>query len=368
MILRRYIYREISYRLVGMTVLLMFLFGTNKLLAFLSDAATGRIPASFVMQLFSLRMISMLTEGLPFILFLAIILTFARMNHDNELPVMAASGVGKKSQLGIVLRYVLYFSVFVFLFAFFIGPWAELKLAEGKRMAWQEANFSVLSAGKFKEFDRGRNVVYVESLSEDKTHMQDVFLQIKEEEGSSILKSRTARFEIDAVTGNRFIRFFNGIRYLGQPGELDFRVTEFREYSALIDAPDEIGDINDPDTFSIMRLLHSHDNEAQAELQWRISAIIISILLSILAVLLNQYPFGQKPFTLLIFGILIYFTYSNLLGISKSLMEAGSLTPLLGLWWVHGFLILVIFIIYNYTDISQRLKQKKEVQYLPANK
>ena len=350
-----------------MTFLLMILFGTKKLLAFLSDAATGRIPAGFVLQLFSLRMVSMLTEGLPFILFLAIILTFARMNHDNELSVMAASGIGKKSQLNIVLRYCFGFSLFVFLFAFFIGPWAELRLAESKRMAWQEANFSVLAAGKFKEFDR-HNVVYVESLSDDKKHMRDVFLQITGDDGLSILKSEKARFEIDSTTGNRFIKFSKGVRYRGNPGELDYQITEFDEYSALIDVPEEIGSINDPGTFNTLKLLRTGGKDAQAELQWRISAIIISVLLSVLAVLLNQYPFGQKPFTLLIFGILIYFTYSNMLGISRSLMEAGLLAPVLGLWWVHVLLFLVIVFIFNYTELVQKLKKGKEIQYLPANK
>ena len=367
MIIERYIHREILQRFVWITGLLLIIITTNKFLDFLGDAASGRIPADFVLKLLWLRMLAMQTEVLPLMLFLAITLAFSRMNQDNELAVLAAAGMGKRYQLRIVMRFCLVFSLLFSLVVFVSTPLVKQQIHEMKRLAWQEANFSALAAGKFKEINSGQSVVYVEKLSDDKKRMKNVFLHRQEKDKSSVLKSGSAYFKIDGQTGNRYIVFENGRRYLGNPGVLDFRITEYDKYAALIEINEEVRNTKDPEAQATTTLFGSDDPDFQAELQWRVSAIIICVLLSILGVLLNQYPFGQKPFTLLLFGIMIYFIYSNLLGISRTLMEREILPAIIGLWWVHILVFLIILLIYHFTSLRHFFRKHPDVEVLTAD-
>ena len=366
MIIERYIHREILHRLIWIALLLLLVLTTNKFVEYLGDAAAGKIPASYVLKLLWFRMLSMQTEVLPVALFLAVILAFSRLNQDNELAVMAAAGIGKRSQLHMTLRFSLVFSVLIALFAFVIGPWAKLNVGKLKAQAWQEVNISGLTPGKFKELSKGNSIVYIEALSPEKL-MENVFLQIQDKGKNSVFKSDTAYFHVDEKSGHRFIIFKNGRRYQGQPGMPDYQITQYEKYAALIELKDEANEIASPETASTALLLVSPLPAHQGELQWRISSLLSCVLLALLGVLLNQYPFGQKPFALLLLGILIYFIYNNLLGISRTLLERGNVSPWLGLWWVHALLILSIAIIYHFPELIQRLRRDSELQVLPAD-
>lgn len=368
MIIERYIHREILQRLLWIGILLLLIFTTNKFVDYLGDAAAGKIPADYVFKLLWLRMLAMLTEVLPMLIFLAVILAFARLNQDNELAVLAAAGVGKRQQLKIVLRFTLVFSLLVAFIAFFAAPWAKLNISKLKIQAWQEANITGLTEGKFKELGKGNSVVYIEDLSADKNAMKNVFLQIQEKDKNNVVKSDSAYFDVDKKSGNRFIVFKNGRRYLGQPGTQDYQIAEYEKYAALVQLNDDKSEVTSAEAASTYQLLTTRNPKHSAELQWRISSIVICILLAILGVLLNQYPFGQKPFTLLLSGILIYFIYNNLLGVSRTLLEKEHVPSYLGLWWVHVLLILSILIIYNYQTIVQRQRRNTDVQILPAEK
>jgi lipopolysaccharide export system permease protein len=347
---------------------LLLVFTANKFVDYLGDAASGRIPADFVFRLLWLRMLAMQTEVLPMLIFLAVILAFARLNQDNELAVLAAAGIGKRQQLKIVLRFTLVFSLLVAFIAFFAAPWAKMNISKLKIQAWQEANITGLTEGKFKEIGKGNSVVYIEDISTDKNVMKKVFLQIQDKDKNNVVRSDSAYFDVDKESGNRFIVFKNGRRYLGQPGTQDYQITEYEKYAALVQVNDDKSEVSSTEATATYLLLGSKNPKHRAELQWRISSIVICVLLAILGVLLNQYPFGQKPFTLLLVGILIYFIYNNLLSISRTLLEKEHVPSYLGVWWVHTLLILAVLIIYNYQTIIQRNKRDTIVQILTAEK
>jgi lipopolysaccharide export system permease protein len=127
-IIRKYIYREILHRLVWIAGLLFLVVLTDKLVDYLGDAASGRIPGHYVFNFVWLKLLAMLPEMLPLILFLSVTLAFSRMNQDNELAVVAAAGVGKRQQMNIVARFMLVFCVLGGVVAFKASPWAKTGL------------------------------------------------------------------------------------------------------------------------------------------------------------------------------------------------------------------------------------------------
>ena len=64
--------------------------------------------------------------------------------------------------------------------------------------------------------------------------------------------------------------------------------------------------------------------------------------------------------------ILIYFVYSNLLGISKTLLKRDAIDPILGLWWVHLLVILMIMALYYLPSLWHWRRRDTSQQILTA--
>lgn len=365
MIIRRYIHKEILQRFLWVTGLLFLIYSSDKFVGYLADAAAGKISGSLIFEFLWLKLVSVLPTLLPVTIFLAVILTYSRLVSDNEMAILSSSGMSKPDQLKIVFSLILPVCIFIAGVSFFVAPWAEVRLEELKIQARQEADITGIAAGQFKEFSKGDRVVYIESLSDDRTAMENIFLQIRQHGKLGVLTSDRAVFEVDKESGNRYIKFEDGQRYVGVPGGLDYKITEYKTYAILLETP-EAG------LASAMRLrsvptsdlLFSDVARHKAEIQWRASRVISCMLLSLLAVLLSQLPIGEKRYTLIFISMLVYFIYNNLLGVSKSLLKSDEIPSFVGLWWVHASLIIAMLIIYYFPQIKRRLKQNKGLQVL----
>ncbi len=364
MIIQRYIHYEIFYRWIWITILLTLIFTTNKFVDYLADAAAGKIPADYVMSLLWHRMLSLQTELMPLLLFLATILAFARLNQDNELAVLGAAGLGKNYQIRVSLKFCFVYSILLAYVAFIAAPWAKRELDDLKIQAWKDASISALTSGKFKELEDGDSVVYVEQLTDNDTLMKNVFLQMTDAGNDSVLHSKSAYLNYDQSSGGRFIIFEDGDRYEGQPGTSNYRITDYSRYGILLETRTGQRGGYSLESMSTPELLATDTPQAKAQLQWRISSILVCIVLSFLAVLLNQYPFGQKPFALVLIGILIYFIYNNLLSISSNLVIREKIPAYIGLWWVHLISIAAIYYVYRTVSFVETQKSSDEVEIL----
>ena len=368
MIVRRYIHREILQRFLWVAGLLFLIYSSDRFVGYLADAAAGKISISLVFEMLWLKLVSVLPTLLPVTIFLAVILTYSRLVSDNEMAIMFSAGISKLDQLKIVFFLVVPVCVFIAGISLIVAPWAEVKLQDLKNQARQEADITGIAAGQFKEFSKGDRIVYVESLSDDKTFMENIFLQIRQHGRLGVLTSDRAIFELDEESGNRYIKFEDGRRYVGDPGGLDYKITEYKTYAILLETNEAVLSAGKRlESIPTSILLISDSAKHKAELQWRASSIFACMLLSLLAVLLSQLPIGEKRYSLIFISMLIYFIYSNLLGVSRSLLKRDEIPSFVGLWWVHSLLIISILILYYMPHIKRRLKQSNEVQVLKAS-
>ena len=92
----------------------------------------------------------------------------------------------------------------------------------------------------------------------------------------------------------------------------------------------------------IVTLWKNRNNaDAAAELQWRISMPLSVIILTLLAVPLSKVKTRQGKFAQLIPAILIYIVYADLIFVARVWIQKGSISSLLGIWWVHGVFFLL---------------------------
>lgn len=363
MILERYIHREILEKLLWLTVLLVLIITSHRFVDYLADAAAGRIPGDLILKLLLMKVLALFPRLLPAAIFFAVILALTRMSSDKELLIMSSAGISGIYQFVYVLKFAFFFAVFVFFVSNFVSPWAEERVDQLKILARRESDIAGISAGRFKEFSRGDRVVYVQGLSDDRQVMNKVFLQVREKNRFGVLSSDSARFHQDKDTDSRYVLFENGHRYLGKPGQLDYQISDFRTYAVLLDRGKAVNDKQKPEAVHSFDLFASDDPGWIAELQWRASFVIATLLLPLFAVMLNKLSFGDNRYVLMIIGILTYFIYSNLISISKTLLMREEISPYIGIWWVHILMLLIISMLFR-THFSAHSRGKNSAQKL----
>jgi len=354
-ILRRYLTREILHVFAAIFSLLLLIFISRSLVNYLSQAAAGKITADAILTLVALIVLQSLTLLAPLCFFVAILMALGRMQRDNEIVAMAGAGLGASFLRDTVRRSAIVLALVLAAMSLLSNPWATRKMKAMEAKAQEESDITGITPGRFKEFSEGDRVLYVEKLSGDKQTMENVFLQNRAQNKEAVLAADRAYLAVENKTGNRFVIFNSGSRYEGVPGRADYEVTRYDKFGVRIERDDRDQEVESSKAVATADLLAGTDNLAyQAELEWRFSTPIIVMLLSMLAVALARRGGRENRYGVMLTGILLYFTYSNLLGISRGIIKRGELSPYIGLWWVHLLLLALILYLEHKSPWSRK--------------
>ncbi len=348
MIIRDYIIKEILRSFLGVFIILFLIILSTQLIKSLSLVAKGQISVDFLLALIAYKNIESLTLLVPLALFIAVLLAISRLYKDSEMIALSSCGVGPVSLLKSVMIIVVSFVFFEMGLALIIAPWASSSIQIAQEEYQAKAVMEFIEAGQFNFSSDANRVLYAESFS-DKSHLDNVFLYIdnndkNKNDRSSVLASKNASFIIDPRNGSRYIVFNEGHRYDGSPGSLDYRHIRFKDYGVLLEGK-AIGKISfERKALSLDILLSSDNLRHKAELQWRISQVLMMIILAMLAVPLSKSTPRQGRYGKMAIAILLYVVYSNLLLVALNWMKKGKVEPYIGLWWVH-FIFMLLFLV-----------------------
>lgn len=176
--------------------------------------------------------------------------------------------------------------------------------------------------------------------------MENVFLERQVEGGSIevVVARRGEQVESDDPD-TRLLVLHEGRRYEGVPGTADFRVVEFLEHGIPYHLPSLQPHEPRPRAMLFSQLMASSEPQHIAERQWRLSVPVTTILLALLAVPLARSRPREGRYGRIIIGLLVFIIYFNLLSASKAWTEEGSISSSLGLWWVHGCVLLFTLVL-----------------------
>ncbi len=357
--LDRYVLREFALNLVAVLSILWLIYIATRFARYLSQAAMGNLPNEVIFSLLGYSSLGALTLLLPLSAFLAVMMVLGRMNVDNELVVMSACGLGIKKRI----RQVLIFSGVVALVIAVLALWVVPDILSDRKALEQKAKVAAdttgLVAGSFKESRDGRWVFYAEKLTTDSPpKMIDIFIKIKNEP-PLILRAKSGYFHIDPHTHNRYLVLEDGYRYEGEAGERAFTIAEFARHEVLIETNEITKARERYRTMSTQTLWQRGNAQAMAELQWRISSIVMTAVLGLLAIVLSQTGPRSGRYTGFFSAILVYIIYSNLLGVTRAWVAKESIAPWLGLIWVHLLMLLLVYILFSLPRWqSQRMRRR----------
>lgn len=334
MIIRDYITKEVIRTFGGVFIVLFLIILSTQLIKSLAAVANGKIPIDFLFHLIALKNIESMTLILPLTLFLAILLALSRLYKDSEMVALSACGIGPATLLKSV---TIVLTSFVFVetgLALVVGPWALSQMQIMEEQFIQKADVELVVPGQFTLSNEGTRVIYAEEIV-NQTHLKNVFLHVDNTNNSSVLAADEANIETDPHQGSRYIVFKNGHRYDGVPGTLDYRSIKFKDYGVLLSGKGSAVINLERQALPLKDLWGSNNLYYIGEVQWRISQILMMIVLALLAVPLSKSSPRQGRYGKMALAILIYIIYSNLLLVALNWMRKGVVESYIGIWWVH---------------------------------
>jgi lipopolysaccharide export system permease protein len=347
MIFQRAAQREFAQTAIAVFVALFAILLTTQLIRLLGKAATGSTASEAVAALLGFAALNYLPVLLSLTLFVSILLTLSRVYRDSEMAIWFSSGVSLTAWTTPVLRFALPVVLAIAVLALFLAPWALDKRAEYQQRMDQRDDVARVTPGAFNESSRGDRVFFVESVPDTagQDRVRNIFINSMQHGKLGVIAAAQGHTEV-AENGDRFIVLTNGRRYEGMAGSAEYRVMEFASYAMRIEAFESSGAEKTARSLSTWELLQEPTDLNKGELLWRIGVPLSALLLALLAIPLSFVNPRAGRTNNLIFALLTFMIYSNLLSVSQAWVAQGRLSFAVGVWAVHALMLVVLLLMF----------------------
>lgn len=347
MIFSRALRREFAHSASGVFVALFAILLTTVLIRLLGQAAGGRLPADAVLSMIGLGAIAQLPVVLTLSVFIAILMSLSRAYRDSEMVVWAASGMSLTRFLHPVLRFALPFVLIVGASSLYLSPWANLKSSEYQATLAARDDTTRVAPGVFRESSSAGRVFFVEHGASEDEKLRNVFVVGEDEGVLDVLVAAEGALHTDE-NGARYVVLNDGRRFEGAPGTQAFRVLEFERYTVQMAEPKRTSTYTRLKAVPTSELLADPTPRHLGELASRISLPISCLLLAVLAIPLSYVNPRAGRGNGLIFAVLAYLVYSNVLSVFQSWVGQERMPFSLALVLPHVLVMaLIAFMIYR---------------------
>jgi lipopolysaccharide export system permease protein len=120
---------------------------------------------------------------------------------------------------------------------------------------------------------------------------------------------------------------------------------EFAEHGIPYRLPGVEDGTPEPRAMPTLDLMMSSVPEEIAEWHFRIGVPMATLILAILAVPLSRSQPRQGRYGKLAIGLLVFIIYFNLMSAGKAWLEQGTVSPMVGIWWVHALMLSIALIL-----------------------
>lgn len=345
MIIERYIIREIIKPTVIICTVLVFIFGCYISTRYGEDAVHGMLPGSSVLQLILLRIAIALEVLLPTTLYLSVVFALGRLYRDAELVAMFACGISMAKVVKSVFIVSIIAGLVVASLSLFIRPWAWNQFFQIKTQAEASFDLTRMKGGHFYSTGKGERVIFADKVDDKKNRAKRVFIQTKTEDSIQIIYADRARQFDDGKIGNPILVFQDGQLYEFPRSGVNGLILEFENSAMHLVPSDVIEHEYKVKAVATKNLFNSSDPEEIAELQWRLTAPLATVLLALLGIPLSRSAPRQGKYVKAPLAILIFAVYYNFSALTKQWVTEGIIGAVPGVWWGQMLLVALIVIL-----------------------
>lgn len=321
------------------------IFAVVLLVRVLGRAALGDLANDAVFPMLGFGFVRFLPILLSLALFIGVFMSLTRLWRDSEAVIWMTGGLGPFDWMRPVVVVSLPAVLIIAYVSMVLIPWSVGKQTQFEEMLDSRDRVSTLAPGVFSEDSQGQRVFFVETASSTGDRVGNVFVQSVQQRRLGVIVARKGHVQI-MENGDHFLVLEQGNRYEGTPGVADFRVADFSSYAVRIQPQVVVEKSGGAHARSLAALLADPTPENMAEWVWRLSYPVSTLILCLLAVPLSYVNPRAGRSLNVVFAILIYFSYSNFVGLSQGWVARSQLSASEDLVLVHGTMLAVLFLAY----------------------
>ena len=351
MIIGRYILKEIIVTLLLIVSILLLIQMSNQFIVYLNSAASGGITLTAIFKMMLLQLPLYLSYLLPLALFLAVLLVFGQFYVNQEISVLFSCGYSQFQLSKLVMLIAIPAAVITGLINFELQPLIQRYQLEMKNQAYNAFSVDKLFAKRFQDIPQMGWVLYADKNLDD--GLGNVFLVRHYPENKDypngfweLVRADRLHQRAENPLSNEFVHLEKGISYRGQPGEKNFRVVHFDQSAIELSTPPSkvLNERNKVEVLSLQKLwrIYGENRANQIEFNWRLSIPVCALILALWVVPLSHLNPRQGRYAKVFYASLICLFYLNAMFISRGLAFSNTLSPIVAIWWIHIFMLLIL--------------------------
>ena len=310
-------------------------------------ASRGVLPADSITTLLGFNLVKFLPMILSLTLFLAVLMTLTRWHKDYEMAVWFSSGLGITNWIKPIVAFASPVILVILALSLMVMPWATQRGEDYQQQLKNRDELSSISPGVFKESNSGDRIYFVESFDSLGYVVKNIFVKSTQHQKTGVIVASIGSRKKE-TNGDNFLVMEKGRRYQGEANSAEVSTTEFGSYAIRVMTKEATPDPYSKQSISTQQLLLTNNASDKAEIQWRLAIPISALVLVLLAVPLSFVDPRAGRSLNIIFALLIYIIYNNMLNIFQAWVAQGRLDARIGLWPVHVFfLMLGIYLYYR---------------------
>ena len=308
---------------------------TTFLIRTVGQAADGAVAPQDVVLLLGYAALGNLPIMMALSLFIAIVVTLGRMYRDSEMAIWFASGVGITRFVRPVLRTGWPVLGLVAMLLLVVWPWGNRNSMELRDRYQQRSDLSRIAPGVFQTSSDGQRVFFIEREGSDGVNARNVFILSQHEHGESVTSAHAGRLEAEGE--DRYLVLERGQRNDVDQQSGERTLARFERYRVLAsERAARAAESTPPKATGTLELMLKPSARGDAELTWRFGLLLGACNLLLLGIGLAATNPRRASNWNLLFALLAFFVYYNLINLSQAWVASGRSTMGAMLLGVHG--------------------------------
>lgn len=332
--------KELARSFGATLVVILTIVLTMMLIRTLGLAANGAVAPQDVVLLLGYTALGQLPMMMALSLFIATVVSLGRMYRDSEMAIWFSSGVGLSRFVRPVLRTGTPVLLVVGLLALLVWPWGNEKTNELRQRYEQRSDLARVAPGSFQSSADGSRVFFIEREGESAGVGRNVFLLGRTGKRESVTTARAGRVETEG--DDRVLVLDSGHRSEQNAETGEHARLNFEHLRMIVDpGKAKAADSVPPKAQNTLALLRDPTPRNQAELTWRLGLLFGAANLLLLGIGLSASNPRRASNWNLLFALLAFVVYYNLINLSQAWVSAGRLGMGAALLTLHSLAFLV---------------------------
>ncbi len=342
-IIDKYIAKELLTSFLSVMFVLLVIVLSTEVVHLLKWVSQGMIPISAFLAYLVNSLFEFSVVLIPLSLLMGILLAFGRLYRDSEMAAIMSAGIGPIQWYRPLMLIAIPTTLLLLVLLLYVKPFITHQRALITAEIQSQAEVDTLLVGQFNRASKGGGVLFLESESETGHQINNVFFQQhRDDENHVDLATSTSSHYND--DGRRYMMMHGGTHYVGNPGEANFKIIKYKDYGIHIDKKQVAAHLSE-ESKSVSELWSSAKPVDKAELQWRLTLPLATIIVAFMALPLSHTDPRSGRYSKLAVALILYLVYSNFLGIGKTWIVQEKVPVWIGTWWVHLIAIIITLLL-----------------------